>query len=360
MNYQFLKPLLFRLPAEAAHKLAIRALKLDWVGGVDRRPRQVLKQRIWGLDFFSPIGLAAGFDKNAEVPDAMLKAGFGFTECGTITPLPQEGNPKPRIFRLVRDRAVINRLGFNNKGLEAAATLLEERKRQGRSGIVGANIGANKTSDDRMADYVTCLERLAGLAQYFVVNISSPNTPGLRALQSRDALSELVGRVLETRNKTYEERGLGRPAPLLVKVAPDLTEDDIDDIAAVALDHALDGLIISNTTIARPDSLRSPKRREEGGLSGAPLLEPSTEVLSAFYKRVGGTVPLIGVGGVANAADAMKKIKAGATLVQLYSALVYEGPFLAAKIADDLALRLKAEGFNSITDAIGADHRAEG
>ncbi len=359
MDYQLIKPLIFRLPAEAAHSMAIRALKLGLTGVVERSTRTVLKQRLWNLDFQSPIGLAAGFDKNAEVPDAILKLGFGFTECGTITPKPQAGNPKPRIFRLIRDRAVINRLGFNNKGLEEAASRLEERKRQGCYGIVGANVGANKTSEDHIADYVTCLDRLAGLAQYFVVNISSPNTPGLRALQSKQSLTELVTKVLTARNKAYEERNLGTPAPLLVKVAPDLTPEDIADIAAVAIEQKLDGLIISNTTIERPETLKGRKRKEAGGLSGAPLFEPSTHVLSEFYRLTEGKVPLIGVGGVSNAEQALEKIKSGASLVQIYSALVYEGPKLAAKIADDLALLLKAQGYSNIRDAVGANHREQ-
>jgi dihydroorotate dehydrogenase len=302
-----------------------------------------LRVRAFGLDFPNPVGLAAGFDKDAEVPDAMAKFGFGFVECGTVTPRPQSGNPRPRLFRLAGDRAVINRMGFNNGGMARAAARLQARK--GR-GIVGINIGANKDSADRIADYVTGFERLGPLADYVTVNVSSPNTPGLRGLQNREELTRLLDRLGTARAR-------GRPVPLLLKIAPDLDEHAMDEIADVVRASAIEGLIVSNTTLARPP-LASRHAGEAGGLSGVPLFEPSTEVLRRMHARLGTGVTLVGAGGVASGADAYAKIRAGATLVQLYTALVYEGPGLVARIKRELCDLLARDGFADISSAVGS------
>jgi dihydroorotate dehydrogenase len=299
---------------------------------------------VLGHDFPNPVGLAAGFDKDAEVPDAMLRLGFGFVECGTVTPRPQEGNPTPRLFRLVEDAAVINRMGFNNRGMEAAAARLAARR---RSGIVGINIGANKDSTDRIADYRQAFARLAPLANYVTVNVSSPNTPGLRGLQDREALSALLGALAEER-----ARLTGR-VPLLLKIAPDLDDSALDDIASVAISTGLDGLIVSNTTIARP-RLKSAFAKETGGLSGKPLFAPSTRMLKEMRRRAGTKLVLVGAGGVSSGADAYAKIRAGASLVQLYTALALEGPGLVARIKRELLLCLDRDGFARTSDAIGA------
>lgn len=346
------KPFVHALDPEAAHNVTIKALKLGLTGQIGRASDdKVLATSAFGLSFPNPVGLAAGFDKNAEVITAAHKMGFGFAEAGTVTPKPQDGNPRPRLFRLSADRAVINRFGFNNRGLDYFEDRLKALPET--RGIFGANVGANKDSDDRTADYVTGIERLYGLSDYFTVNISSPNTPGLRALQSKAALEELVGRVLEAR--TAKVAAGARHIPVLVKIAPDLLDADIRDIADIALSSGIDGLIVSNTTIARPDSLMSKDKGEAGGLSGAPLMAPSTEILKAVYNATEGKVPLVGVGGIASGADAYAKIRAGASLVQLYSALVYDGPGLVTKIKRDLTARLRADGFSSVSDAVGAD-----
>lgn len=347
--YPLARPLLMAMDAEQAHNLTIAALKTGLVPGSGRRDPESLATRVFGLDFANPIGLAAGFDKNAEVPDAMLRLGFGFTECGTVTPRPQDGNPKPRLFRVPTAQAVINRFGFNNQGLDAFARRLLARSR--RPGIVGANVGKNKDTVDAASDYATCIRRVAHLATYLVVNVSSPNTPGLRTLQSRDALADLLGQCLAARAET------GMQPPLLLKVAPDLTDDDKADIAAVVLDSGIDGLIVSNTTLARPAAIPPVLAAEAGGLSGRPLLEPSTKVLGEFYQLLGGKMPLVGVGGVSSGADAYAKIRAGASLVQLYSALAYQGPGLVTRIKADLAMRLADDGFARVADAVGAAHR---
>ncbi len=340
--YALARPLLFTLDAETAHGLTIRALKTGLLPPAPR-PDPILATQVAGLALPSPLGLAAGFDKNAEVPDAVLRMGFGFAEVGTITPLPQTGNPKPRMFRLVEDGAVINRLGFNNHGLAAALVRLKARKRRG---IVGVNVGANKDSEDRIADYVAGVAAVRDVADYLTINISSPNTPGLRALQSKDALAELVGRCLEAR---------ADGPPLFVKIAPDLTGDDITDIAEVASSSGIDGLIVSNTTIARPDSLRGSSRTETGGLSGKPLFAPATEMLRQIFRATGGRVPLIGVGGISSGADAYAKVRAGASAVQLYTALAYAGPGLPARINAELAALLRRDGLASIAAAVGLD-----
>ena len=342
--YSLVRPGLQALDAETAHRLTIMGLKTGFVPQAGKDDPS-LGINVFGLSFPNPVGLAPGFDKNAEVPDALLKLGFGFVEVGTFTPRPQAGNPRPRLFRLKEDKAVINRMGFNNDGLDAVKTRLEAR--QGRPGIIGGNVGANKDSEDRIADYVTAIKGILGLVSYITINISSPNTPGLRALQSRESLAELI-------NRCIEARGADK-TPMLVKVAPDLVEADVEDIAAVALESGIDGLIVSNTTITRPDTLRSQHKAETGGLSGAPLFNASTEMLRRFHARVGHQMPLIGVGGIASGADAYAKIRAGASLVQLYSSLVYEGPGLVARIKTDLVKLLARDGFASVAEAVGAD-----
>ncbi len=307
----------------------------------------ILAIRRFGLDFTNPVGLAAGFDKNAEVTAAALELGFGFAEFGTVTPRPQPGNPKPRIFRLPDQQAVINRLGFNNAGLEAAAVRATALIR-GKRGIVGGNIGKNKDSHDSDADYVTGARRITPLVDYLTVNVSSPNTPGLRALQGRAMLTELLSAVQAARQV---------PVPVLVKIAPDLTESDLEDIVHAATDTKIGGIIVSNTTIERPDNLAPKLAAETGGLSGAPLFAPSTEMLRRAYRLAGTAIPLVGVGGISSADDAYAKIRAGACLVQLYTALVYQGPGLITRIKSGLAARLRADGFANIEDAIGADAR---
>ena len=335
------------LDAETAHEVTVAALKLG-LGPRARAPSPPsLVTRLAGLALPNCVGLAAGFDKNAEVPDAMLAAGFGFVECGTVTPLAQAGNPRPRLFRLPRDRGVINRLGFNNAGLEPFAARLARRR---RAGVVGANIGANKDSADRVGDYVAGLTRLWGLADYFTVNISSPNTPGLRALQTREALAELLGRLSEARAGL---RAGGGDIPIFLKIAPDLADDEIEAIVETTVAFGLQGLIVGNTTLSRPASLRSAARDETGGLSGAPLMPLSTAVLARVRRAAGDRLALIGVGGIASGADAYAKIRAGASAVQLYSAMVYEGPGLIGRIRRDLAARLAADGFGAVSEAVG-------
>ena len=340
--YATLRPLLFTLDAERAHRATIRALRLK-PGAVAPASDPRLRVELAGLSFPNPVGLAAGFDKDAQVPDAMLGLGFGFVEVGTLTPFPQAGNPRPRLFRLVEDRAVINRMGFNNGGQAAAYERL--LRRNTRPGIVGINIGANKDAADRIADYANGVRVMAGLARYITVNISSPNTPGLRALQDRGALDDLLAAVMDA-------RPAGGP-PVFLKVAPDLEPADIDDIAEISAAHKLDGLIVSNTTITRPP-LRSPHAGESGGLSGAPLRDLALRRLADFRSATGGNMPLIAVGGITSADDAYARIRAGASLIQLYSALVYEGPGLAKRINRGLVTLLDRDGFATIGDAVGA------
>jgi dihydroorotate dehydrogenase len=337
---------------EAAHKAALSALRLGLGprARANRWPR--LKTTLAGLDLPNPIGMAAGFDKNCEAPDALLASGFGFVECGTVTPKPQSGNAPPRIFRLAEDRAIINRLGFNNDGLDAFVDRLAARAKRG--GVVGANVGANKDSADRPADYVHCMGRVWRDASYVTANISSPNTPGLRGLQERGALEDLLGRLRESRGSLEKAHG---KRPLFLKVAPDLDETAVRDIAELALQYGLDALIVSNTTLQRPPHLTSDNAEEEGGLSGQPLFQISTHVLRLYAQALDGRLPLIGVGGVENAVTALAKIRAGATAVQLYSALVYEGPGLVARILYDLDGLLAAEGVDSIVEMVGVDAR---
>ena len=337
-------PLVRHVDAETAHRATLKLLRCAPLPP-PAADDPVLATTLFGKRLSNPVGLAAGFDKNAEVPDAMLRLGFGFVEVGGVTPKPQPGNPRPRVFRLPEDRAVINRMGFNNEGLDVAAQRLAARR--GRPGVVGANLGANKDSADRPGDYAISYERLAPLVDFAVVNVSSPNTPGLRNLQGREELAALLARLqpLHDRLKT----------PLLVKIAPDLADEDIQAVAELALQFKLDGIVATNTTIARPDSLRSPSRGEAGGLSGAPLFAQSTAVLQQLYAHVGGRLPLIGVGGIASGAQAYAKIRAGASAVQLYSALVYEGPGLVSRIKRDLAALLKRDGFKNVSEAVGKD-----
>lgn len=335
---------LFAFDPETAHGISIAALKSGLFPAcrVAEDPRLV--QTVAGIRFPNPLGLAAGYDKNAEVPDAILKLGFGFAEVGTLTPKPQAGNEKPRIFRLVEDRGVINRLGFNNAGHEAAFSRLSARA--GRPGIVGVNIGANKDAADRVADYVAGIRRFSALASYFTVNISSPNTPGLRDLQARESLRALLEAVLAARAEEAVRHG--RSIPVFLKIAPDLTEEGLDDIAAEALAHPLDGLIVSNTTLSRDGLRDAAAAKQAGGLSGAPLFALSTKVLAGMRKRVGPALAIIGVGGVGSAEQAAEKIRAGADLVQLYSCMVYEGPSLASTIVKGLSGLLDREGVPSI------------
>lgn len=353
--YALARPALRRLDAETAHHLSIRALKHGPFCGKPAPDEQILATRVLGIDFPNPIGMAAGYDKDAEVMDALLAMGFGFTEAGTVTPLPQPGNPKPRLFRLDEDEAVINRFGFNSQGLGPFVERLKARRTAKRPGIVGANVGKNKTSTDAIADFVAGIEAVAPHANYLVVNISSPNTPGLRALQARDQVEALLRAVLDTRNKVLA--GTAIMPPLLVKIAPDLSEAELADLAAVAISVGVDGLIAANTTIDRPASLRSPHRAESGGLSGRPLLVKANACLAAMYRLTQGKLPLIGCGGVATGDDAYAKIRAGASLVQVYSALVFGGPGLAVRIKRDLVVRLRRDGFKSVSEAVGADHR---
>ena len=347
--YELGLPLLRLLPPEAAHRASIVALRAGIVPQIAATDPQSLGIALWGRRFPNPVGLAAGFDKNAEVPDAMLRFGFGLVETGTVTPRPQLGNPKPRLFRLTEDGALINRLGFNNEGLEAVRARLAGR--HGKPGLVGANLGKNKESTDAVADYVAGVRALATLADYLVVNVSSPNTPGLRDLQRKASLVALIAALKSARTEAVPTD----PPPLLLKIAPDLSEGERVEIAEAALETGIDGLIISNTTVARPVTLRSAHARETGGLSGKPLFGTSTALVAEMRRLTHGRLPLVGVGGIASGADAYAKIRAGASLVQLYSMLVYEGPSLVSRIKRDLAAFLARDGFASIADAVGAD-----
>jgi dihydroorotate dehydrogenase len=345
--YPLIRLLLRALPAEAAHRLTLAALSSGFGPLIAERDPPSLAQTLWGRVFPNPVGIAAGFDKDAQAPDALLRLGFGFAETGTVTPRPQPGNPKPRIFRLYEDRAVINRLGFNSRGLEPTLARLRARP---RVGVVGVNLGKNRDSTDAAADYLDGVRRVGPLADYFVINVSSPNTPGLRDLQRREILDDLLRRLVAAR----DEAAPG--TPLLVKIAPDLSSEERADIAAIAPASGVDGIVIGNTTVSRPPNLRSPHAGEQGGLSGPPLLAPSTAVLADMYRLTEGKIPLVGVGGIASAADAYAKIRAGASLVQLYTALVFAGPALVGRIKRGLAELLARDGLASIAEAVGADH----
>ncbi|MDB5651214.1 MAG: quinone-dependent dihydroorotate dehydrogenase [Hyphomicrobiales bacterium] len=332
------RPLLFAMDAEKAHGATIKALKILPVPRA-AAPDPSLAVEAFGLHFPAPLGMAPGFDKGGEVPDALLRLGFGHVEIGTITPLPQPGNPKPRVFRLAEDLAVINRLGFNSEGHAVAHARLAARANRG--GIIGINVGANKDSSDRSGDYVTGIKAFADVASYFTINISSPNTPGLRDLQQAAALDDLLARVVEARDAMTARHGR---KPLLLKIAPDLTAGDLDDVVRVARVRAVDGMIVVNTTFERPPTLRSPDARQSGGLSGRPLFGLSTKMLAAAYLRVEGQFPLIGVGGIDGPETAFAKIEAGASLLQIYSVLVFEGPGLIGEIHRGLARMLRESG----------------
>lgn len=334
--------LLRQLDPETAHRLAIRALQLTPLPapGADD---PILKTTIAGLQMSNPVGLAAGLDKNGEALEGLSRLGFGAVECGSVTPRAQAGNPKPRLFRLSEDRAIINRMGFNNEGLEPFAARLARRPTRT---AIGANLGANKDTEDKAADYVAGLKRLAGLADYFTINISSPNTPGLRALQGREALDDLLGRINEARPADG--------APVFLKIAPDLIGEEIGMIVEASIAHRIDALIVSNTTLERPASLRSAFAGESGGLSGAPLKPFALKALEAASEAADGRLPLIAVGGIASGEDAFARIRAGASAVQVYSALIYKGPGLIGRIKRDLAARLRAEGFASMAEAAAA------
>jgi dihydroorotate dehydrogenase len=344
--------LLRRLPPETAHALALRALERGWTGHRLQPPRPRLATRFLGLELPHPLGLAAGFDKNAEAALGLFGLGFAFVEIGTVTPRPQTGNRKPRLFRLRPQQALINRMGFNNDGLDAVRARLQAHRP--RPGPLGANIGANRDSADPVADYVACLRGLYPLVDYIAVNVSSPNTPGLRDLQRRDRLHELLSALLEAREALAE----GRPRkPLLLKIAPDLAPGDEADIADVALALGIDGLIVSNTTVDRPEVVTGRHRTQAGGLSGTPLFLRATEQLARLYRLTGGRLPLIGVGGITTGADAYAKIRAGATALQLYTALIYQGPAAVPRVLGELDRLLAEDGYAGISEAIGADLR---
>jgi len=352
------------LDPETTHNLGILAAQWGMFPKEKRPDPEVLKTRVWGLDFPNPVGLAAGFDKHAEVIEPMLGLGFGFVEVGSITPKPQPGNPQPRVFRLPELKATINRYGFNSLGADAAEDNLHAFSVKAskdpevkRGGILGVNLGKNKTSKDAGTDYSIGISKLAKFADYLVINISSPNTPGLRALQGRKELEELVKQVKGTRDRM--RWGPKGPPPLLVKIAPDLTEVDKIDIAEVAVKQGVDGLIVSNTTIQRPGEVaKHPVANEAGGLSGKPLFEMSTAALADMYRLTRGKIPLIGCGGVSTGEDAYQKIRAGASLVQIYTSMAYEGPIVVPRIKEELAACLIRDGFSSVAQAVGADHKA--
>jgi dihydroorotate dehydrogenase len=345
--FNTLRPLALALPPEAAHRAAFPACRLAaaLTGSPPLDP--ILATAVAGLTFRNPVGLAAGFDKDAEAPGALLKLGFGFVEAGTVTPKPQPGNPKPRLFRLVRDRALINRLGFNSRGFEAAAKRLSRFPHQRRSGPLGVNLGANRESKDPVADYVAGLRRFSQLADYFTVNISSPNTPGLRDLQLGKNLERLLGALQAAR------RNFQIAQPVFLKISPDLGQDELKTIIQEAIAHGLEGLVVSNTTLARPAGLNDPGRDEAGGLSGAPLFSLSTGILGDAFRLAGSRLALIGAGGIGSGEQAFQKILAGASLVQFYTAMVYEGPTHVRRVVHELAACLRREKFASLADAVG-------
>ncbi|XP_068639932.1 dihydroorotate dehydrogenase (quinone), mitochondrial [Aristolochia californica] len=373
----YLNPFFALLDAEFAHRLAVSAAARGWVPREDRPDPPLLGLEVWGRKFSNPIGLAAGFDKNAEAVEGLLGLGFGFVEVGSVTPVPQEGNQKPRIFRLREEGAIINRCGFNSEGIVAVAKRLgaqhgkrkldetssthsssDDEKQGGKAGpgILGVNLGKNRTSEDAVGDYVQGVHTLSQYADYLVINISSPNTPGLRKLQGRNQLRDLIKRVRAARDEMqWGEEG---PPPLLVKIAPDLSKEDLEDIAQVALALHVDGLVISNTTISRPDPVsKNPLAQEAGGLSGKPLFDLSTKILREMYILTRGKIPLIGCGGVSSGEDVYKKIRSGATLVQLYTAFAFGGPALIPQIKAELAKCLERDGFKSVHEAVGIDCR---
>jgi dihydroorotate dehydrogenase len=346
----FSLPLLRWFDPEDAHRLAIQGLRL--LPPMRPRPDDAkLAVRAFGLNFPNPIGMAAGFDKSAEAPDSLLRLGFGFVEIGTVTPKPQRGNPRPRLFRLERDEAVVNRMGFNNDGAEAVLRRLAGRAHL--SGIIGVNVGANKDSADRVADYVRLIETFAPVASYFTVNVSSPNTPGLRNLQQAAALDDLLAKVIDARERVRQNAG---DSPVLLKIAPDLSLAELDDVVHIARSRRVDGMIVANTTVARPSTLREQSRAsEQGGLSGRPLFRLSTRMVAETYVRAEGAFPLVGVGGIDSGGAALTKIRAGASLIQLYSSLIYKGLGLVDDIKNDLSSTLLRTGRDSLSEIVGAD-----
>jgi dihydroorotate dehydrogenase len=346
----FSLPLLRWFDPEDAHRMAIQGLKL--LPPIRLRPDDAkLAVRAFGLNFRNPIGMAAGFDKSAEVPDALLRLGFAFVEIGTVTPKPQAGNPRPRLFRLERDEAIINRMGFNNDGADAVLRRLAARAHLG--GIVGVNLGANKDATDRVDDYVKLIEKFAPVASYFTINVSSPNTPGLRNLQRPEALDDLLAKVIDARERVRRNAG---DSPVLLKIAPDLSLAELDDIVHIARSRRIDGMVVGNTTLARPSAVREQARAsEQGGLSGRPLFRLSTRMVAETYVRVEGAFPLVGVGGIDSGGAALTKIRAGASLIQLYSSLVYKGLGLVEDIKNDLASTLLRTGRDSLSEIVGAD-----
>jgi dihydroorotate dehydrogenase len=346
------RPRLYTLDPEDAHRLAIKLLQvvpLPPAAPDDRR----LATRVFGLNFPNPIGMAAGFDKHGEIADALLRAGFGFVEVGTVTPLPQPGNARPRLFRLDADQAIINRLGFNSEGGDVVLRRLAARARAG--GIVGINLGANKDAPDRVADYVGLIEKFAAVASYVTVNISSPNTPGLRDMQQAGVLDDLLARVIEARERVIKNAG---PTPVLLKIAPDLSLSDLDDVVGIARARRVDGMIVGNTTVSRPAGLRDTQLQQAGGLSGRPLLQLADRMLAETYVRVEGVFPLVGAGGIDSGASALGKIRAGASLVQIYSGLVFRGLGLVGEIKAAMLTALESDGSQSIADYVGADAAA--
>jgi dihydroorotate dehydrogenase len=347
------RPFLYALDPEDAHRLAIRMLQIAPMPPAAPDDGR-LAMRVFGLNFPNPIGIAAGFDKHAEVPDALLRAGFGFVEVGTVTPRPQPGNPRPRLFRLDADHAVINRLGFNSEGADVVLRRLAARAKAG--GIVGINVGANKDASDRVADYVRLIERFATVASYVTVNISSPNTPGLRDMQHASVLDDLLARVMDARERVTKNAG---PTPVLLKIAPDLSLADLDDAVGIARARRVDGVIVGNTTVTRPAGLRdTEKAREAGGLSGRPLLALADRMLAETYVRAEGVFPLVGAGGIDSGASALGKIRAGASLVQIYSGLVFRGLGLIGEIKRALLAALERDGSQHLADYVGADAAA--
>ena len=346
------RPMLLLMEPERAHETTIRALESGLFSASPKADDPRLAVDIWGRHLPNPIGIAAGFDKNGRVPDMLIKVGFGFSEIGTVTPLPQVGNPKPRVFRLIRDRALINRLGFNNAGHMRVKARLQMRE---KNGVMGVNVGANKDAADRTADYVAGIETFYDDADYFMVNISSPNTPGLRDLQAPAALDELLGRVMAARQAKAD--ATGRSVPIAVKIAPDVAVDDLPAICDRLEAHGVDAIAVSNTTLARPAGLDRHVTQETGGLSGRPLFERATIMLAKVYRQTGGRVPLIGIGGIESGETALAKIEAGASLIQLYTALVYEGPGLIETIKERLVAAMDAEGAKSLAPLVG--RRAE-
>lgn len=342
-------PFFFAVDAETAHNVALALLKWNLVPGGREGSNDLLRTNVLGMEFHSPIGLAAGFDKNAVAISNLSRLGFGFVEVGTVTPKPQPGNPRPRLFRLSEDRAIINRLGFNNKGLEFLSRALEKAKSDGLRCPVGVNIGKNRETENAVSDYVIGFRKVRDLADYVVVNISSPNTPGLRELQTKSNLKELLDSVMNERALSHLHR------PVFVKVAPDLSFKEISDVGLVANDLGVDGLIATNTTTSRPDYLKGKRKDEDGGLSGAPLKEASTRTLKLLYQSTEGKIPIIGVGGVLTGTDAYQKIRSGASLIQIYSAMIYRGPYVAQKIAAELSGLLSEDGFANVSEAVGAD-----